>query len=185
MGKKLKKSNIILIGFMGVGKGRTARMLAKETGRFAVDCDDLIESFTNKKVKKIFAEYGEPRFRKLEKQVALWLEKKVRDTIISTGGGFLKVPNIRRIGTLFYLHSDFDQIVGAVHDHPNSRKKIKKRPLLQDVGQARALFDERLPLYRDLADYEIQAGGRSIEEVVGDIVQCMKNSKPVKREGTK
>ena len=175
MGKKLKKGNIVLLGFMGVGKGRTARMLAGETGRFAVDCDDLIESFTNKKVKKIFAEYGESRFRKLEQQVALWLEKKVRDTIISTGGGFLKVPNIRRIGTLFYLHSDFEQIVDAVHGHPNARKKIKKRPLLQDADQARALFDERLPLYRDLADYEIQAGGRSIEEVVEEIGKCMRS----------
>lgn len=166
--------NIILIGFMGVGKGRTARMLAEETGRFAVDCDDLIESFTNKKVKKIFARHGEPRFREIERQVALWLEKQVRDTIVSTGGGFLKVPNIRRTGDLFYLHSDFDQIVDAIHAHPKARKKIKKRPLLQELDQARALFDERLPLYRELADYEIQVGGRSIEEVVQDIVQCIK-----------
>jgi shikimate kinase len=174
MGKKLKKGNIVLLGFMGVGKGRTARMLAEETGRFAVDCDDLIESFANTKVKRIFAEYGEPRFRQLERQVALWLEKNVRDTIVSTGGGFLKVPNIRRIGTLFYLHSDFEQIVDAVKSHPNARKKIKKRPLLQDFDEARALFDERLPLYRDIADYEIQVGGRSIEEVVAEILQCMK-----------
>lgn len=173
------------MGFMGVGKGRTARMLAEESGRFAVDCDDLIESFTNKKVKKIFAEYGESRFRELERQVARWLEKKVRDTIISTGGGFLKVPNLHRIGTVFYLHSDFDQIVGAVQNHPNSRKKIKKRPLLQDFDQARALYDERLPLYRDLADFEIQVGGRSIEEVVGDIIRCLDESRPGKRKGAK
>ena len=64
------KKNIVLIGFMGVGKGRTARMLAEKTGRFAVDCDDLIESFSNVKVKKIFAQFGEPRFRELEREVA-------------------------------------------------------------------------------------------------------------------
>ncbi len=164
------KSNIVLIGFMGVGKGRTARLLAEETGRFAVDCDDLIESFTNKKVKKIFAEDGEPSFRELERQVALWLRKHVRNTIISTGGGFFKVPKFRKIGTVVYLHSDFDQILEAIYAHPNVKKKIKKRPLLQNMESARALFEERLPLYRDIADIEIQVGARAVEEVVADII---------------
>lgn len=41
-------NNIVLIGFMGVGKGRTARAITKLTGRFALDCDDLIESYANK-----------------------------------------------------------------------------------------------------------------------------------------
>ena len=165
------KDNIVLIGFMGVGKGRTARMLAEETGRFAVDCDDLIESFTNKKVKKIFAEDGEPRFRKLERQVAGWLRREVRNTIISTGGGFFKVPKFRKIGTVVYLHSDFDQIVDTIYAHPNVKKKIKKRPLLQDMESARALFEERLPFYRDVADIEVQVGGRVVEDIVADIIQ--------------
>ena len=108
------KKNIVLIGFMGVGKGRIARMLAAKTGRFAVDCDDLIESFSNSKVKKIFAQFGEPRFRELELEVALWLESNVRKTIISTGGGFLQVPNLSKIGKVVYLHSDFDQIVEGI-----------------------------------------------------------------------
>ncbi len=163
--------NIVLIGFMGVGKGRTARMLAEKSGKFAVDCDDLIESFTNLKVKKIFARHGELRFRELEQQAAIWLEEQVRNTIISTGGGFFKVPNIRRIGTVVYLHAEFDQILQAIHGHSKAKKKIKKRPLLQNLGKAEALFNERLPLYRDIADYEIEVGGRSIDEVVDDILQ--------------
>ena len=43
--------NIILIGFMGVGKGRVARALVEKTGMFAIDTDDLIESMFNKKIK--------------------------------------------------------------------------------------------------------------------------------------
>ena len=39
--------NIILIGFMGVGKGRVARTLAAGTGRYTVDTDDLIETMVN------------------------------------------------------------------------------------------------------------------------------------------
>ena len=168
-GKKGNKGNIVLIGFMGVGKGRTARMLAEQTGKFAVDCDDLIESFANTKVKKIFAEFGEPHFRELERKIASWLEKKVCDTIVSTGGGFYNVPNIRKIGTVVYLHSDFDKILKAIHNHPNAKKKIKKRPLLQDIDAARALFEQRLPLYRNIADIEIKVSGKSIEKIVDDI----------------
>ena len=50
--------NIILIGFMGVGKGRTARELSRLTGRFTVDTDDLIESFTKLKIRKIFGSFS-------------------------------------------------------------------------------------------------------------------------------
>lgn len=146
-------------------------MLAEKTGRFAVDCDDLIESFSNVKVKKIFAQFGEPRFRDLEREVALWLEKNVRKTIISTGGGFLHVPNLAKIGKIVYLHSDFDEIVEGIVEHPNAKKKIKKRPLLKDLDSARLLFESRLPLYRKVADCEVQVTGRSIEEIAMEILK--------------
>ena len=42
------------MGFMGVGKGSLARELTKQTGRMAIDSDDLIESMQNMKVSKIF-----------------------------------------------------------------------------------------------------------------------------------
>jgi len=167
--KKGENGNIVLIGFMGVGKGRTARMLAEQTGKFAVDCDDLIESFANTRVKKIFADFGEPRFRELERMVATWLEKAVRDTIVSTGGGFFNVPNIRKIGKIVYLHSDFDETMNAIYAHPNVKKKIKKRPLLKDPGAAKELFKKRLPLYREVADIEIKVSGRSVEDISRDI----------------
>ena len=165
------KDNIVLIGFMGVGKGRTARMLAARTGLFAVDCDDLIESFSNKKVKKIFAEHGEPRFRELEREVAIWLEKNVKRTIVSTGGGFFQVPNVSKIGKIVYLHSDFNLIIDGIMQHPNAKKKIKKRPLLQDMEAAGNLYASRLPHYRQVADYEVNVAHKTIEEVAQEIIQ--------------
>ena len=49
----MKKNNIILIGFMGVGKGTVARALVKKSDMFAIDTDDLIESMENRKIKKM------------------------------------------------------------------------------------------------------------------------------------
>jgi len=179
-----KIKNIVLIGFMGVGKGRTARELAERTGKFAVDCDDLIESFSNCKVKNIFAKFGESRFRELEKEVALWLEKHVQNSIISTGGGFLQVPNLEKIGTVVYLHSDFNQILAAIRNHPNSKKKIKKRPLLQNVDAAKDIHSKRLPLYRAAADIEIDVAQKSIAETCDEIVQLLekKNTKKTSKK---
>ena len=55
-------SNIILIGFMGVGKGTVARALSRESKYFAIDTDDLIESLENRKIKEIFESEGESYF---------------------------------------------------------------------------------------------------------------------------
>ena len=76
--------NIILIGFMGVGKGSVARVLARKMRVFAIDCDDLIESFANKKIIKIFEEDGEAEFRKIEKNLAKFLEIRLYGNILLT-----------------------------------------------------------------------------------------------------
>src|SRR5210317_1556606 len=96
--------NIILIGFMGVGKGRVARALVEKTGMYAIDTDDLIESLVNMKIRKIFKLHGEPYFRKLEQQTADWLRLNVSNAIVSTGGGFYKVKGLGKKDTVVYLH---------------------------------------------------------------------------------
>ena len=47
---KTKNNNIVLIGFMGVGKGTTARALSKALKTMNFDCDDLLESSQNMKI---------------------------------------------------------------------------------------------------------------------------------------
>jgi len=158
--------NIILIGFMGVGKGRTARALAAKTGKYTVDTDDLIETMVKMKIRHIFSEHGEPYFRQLEQQTADWLKKNVKNTIVSTGGGFFQVNNIKKLGEVVYLHSSVEGILQAIQQHPKAEKKIKKRPLLQNLDQARALFEDRLPLYRQAADVEINVEERNTDSVV-------------------
>ena len=161
--------NIVLIGFMGVGKGRTARALAAATGRFAVDTDDLIESFLKAKIRTIFAKQGEPVFRQVEQQVANWLEHRVSGTVISTGGGFFMVNNLERLGQIVYLHSSLKGILATIKQHPNGARKIKKRPLLRDMDKAKELYKTRLPLYREAATWEIDVEGRETGEVVAEI----------------
>ncbi len=166
--------NIILIGFMGVGKGRTARALAAETGLYAIDTDNLIVVLAKKKIRTIFTEYGEPYFRALEQRTADWLRHYVRNTIVSTGGGFFMVNNLGKTGRIVYLHSSLDGILSTLNSHPKAARKIRKRPLLRDADKARALYDERLPLYRGVADYEINVEGLDGDGMAGRIVETLR-----------
>ncbi len=164
-------SNIVLIGFMGVGKGTIARALVKKSGKFGVDTDDLIESIENRSVKAIFNEDGEEYFRALEKKTAKWLSKNVKNSIISTGGGFFKVGNLGKIGTVVYLRSSFDGIIERLNAQPNAKKKFKKRPLLNDIKKAKKLFAKRAPLYEAKADIVVDVEKMSINKIVAKILK--------------
>lgn len=166
--------NIVLIGFMGVGKGSVARELVKQSGLIALDTDDIIESMENRSIKKIFATDGEKYFRDVELQVAKWLEKNVKNTIISTGGGFYKVKNLKKIGTVVLLDSPFEKIYERIVNHPNSQSKLKKRPLMQDLEKAKALYNEREQQYKKVADVVIDVTDKQLEDIVIEIQKRVK-----------
>jgi len=158
---------------MGVGKGTVARAIVKNSNYFAVDTDDLIESIENKKIKKIFKDDGEPYFRELEKRCALWCEKNLKNTIISTGGGFYRQKNIKKIGKIIYLQSEFDRIIEALKLAPNSKKKFKKRPLLKDLKEAKKLYDIRVKEYEKVADITVNVEDWNIDRIVKDILKAI------------
>jgi len=167
-------NNIVLIGFMGVGKGSVARELFKQSDYFAVDTDDLIESLENKKIKDIFESEGEEYFRALESKTALWIEKSINNTVISTGGGFYKVKNICKIGTIVYLKSSFDAILKRIQEHPNAKKKIAKRPLLKDLKKAKEIYKQRVAEYKSIANLTVNVENKSIKKIAKEILSQIK-----------
>jgi len=79
--------SIVITGFMGTGKTTVGKRLSEEYNLEFIDTDELIEKKAgNKKINKIFAEFGEAHFRKLEKDVIREIAEK-KDTVIATGGG--------------------------------------------------------------------------------------------------
>ena len=170
-----KNKNIVLIGFMGVGKGTIARAFIKENKKISLDTDDLIESMENRKIKAIFEEDGENHFRKLEEKIAKWLEKNVKNCVISTGGGFYKVDNLTKIGTVVYLKSSFEGILKRLKEHENAELKLAKRPLLSDLVKAKKLFDEREKAYEAKADITIDVEDKKIKTIVDELLKTLKN----------
>ncbi|MBZ7987552.1 shikimate kinase [Campylobacter canadensis] len=137
--------NIVLIGFMGCGKSTIARKLAKIFKRQLVDTDILIEERMQMSIKDIFATYGEEYFRKLECELKDELSLK-NNLIISCGGGFANLENIKTMGFVVYIYLPFFII----------KKRVKnngKRPLFDD--KAKKLYNKRLALYEKNADIKI------------------------------
>jgi len=149
---------------MGVGKGSTARAFAKKYAVYNIDTDDLIESKEKKEVKQIFAKKGEVYFRDLEQETANWIESSVRGTLISCGGGFYKVNNLNKLGTVVLLDASFEWIHNRLKTAKNSEAKLAKRPLFSQEKEAKKLYKEREKAYKKVADIIVDVENLTLDE---------------------
>ena len=82
-----KEYKIVLIGFMGSGKSTIGRLLAEELNLPFVDLDEYIIQKSGKSISKIFKEYGEQEFRKIERECLQELLSQKESMVIASGGG--------------------------------------------------------------------------------------------------
>ena len=92
------------------------------------------------------------------------------NTVISTGGGFYKRHNLQKVGKIIYLQSSFEGILNRIGNSPNAIKKLKKRPLLQDIEEAKKLYNLRIPEYENISDIIVNVEDRDIDDIVKDIM---------------
>ena len=120
--------NIVLVGMPASGKTTIGKLLADVLKDYTlIDTDSVIEKTQGMSISKIFEEYSEDYFRKLEydtiKMVCSGANK-----IISIGGGAFENPDNRatllKFGKVFYLKSDLDVLYYRI-------SQDSTRPLLQ------------------------------------------------------
>lgn len=147
---------VFLTGFMGVGKTRVGRILARELGRCFLDTDRMIEQRAGKPVAAIFADEGEARFRQLER-ACVREACQHPDAIVALGGGAItcadNVAAVRRAGVLVCLKADVDTIFARVR-HRTHRPLLAGLEPQQQRAKIEALLGERAPYY-DQADIEL------------------------------
>ncbi|MDE6978891.1 MAG: shikimate kinase [Helicobacter sp.] len=150
-------NNIVLIGFMGSGKSSVGAQLARSLSRVLLDCDTLIEQTESMRIAEIFAKIGEAGFRQKERALAEWLAHNVRNAVIATGGGLpIFYQEIRNLGVVVYLKTDFETIQARLSDEERA-----KRPLFVDMQKARALYEERAQSYAACAHHTIDTKGNA------------------------
>lgn len=154
---------IYIVGFMGAGKTTVGRELAARLGCPFFDLDELVESAEGMPVKEIFAEKGEPYFRKRERDL-LRTTKWVERGVIATGGGtFTFDENIHFIkseGLSIFLSAPFQLVRGRIGE------KAAERPMFRDDKATHELYQQRLRFYR-LADLTLELReDESVRELV-------------------
>lgn len=143
--------NILLIGMMGCGKSTCGQLLADKLGREFVDTDTLIETRQGRSIPDLFACYGEPFFRTLERETAKELAAR-EDLVVACGGGLPTVEEamapLASTGFTVFLERDPAEIFARV--------SMSGRPLGQE-GEAAFLarYAKREPIYRRWADLVI------------------------------
>ena len=135
---------IYLVGFMGSGKTTVGRELASRIDAPFFDLDDLITSAEKMTVREIFAQHGEPYFRKRERDL-LRSTRHLDGGVIATGGGtFTFDENIQFIkseGLSVYLSAPYALLRSRGADKAD-------RPLFDDDVTAHELYASRIRYYR-------------------------------------
>ncbi|VAW36354.1 Shikimate kinase I [hydrothermal vent metagenome] len=165
--------NIVLTGFMGVGKSAVGRRLASALGLDFVDTDELIEEQEGRSIAAIFEASGEPYFRGIEEQLVKGITSSMQGVVLSTGGGMVISPVNRELlaewGTVVTLSAGVEEIVKRVG-------RARNRPLI-DSAELRDSIERRLSERSDLyatAEHTVVTDGKSIDDVVEDIMALVK-----------
>ncbi|MHB8481713.1 MAG: 3-dehydroquinate synthase [Nitrospiria bacterium] len=185
------RRNIVLVGFMGVGKSTLGRLLAKQTGYLFVDTDQVIEEKEGLSIAVIFEKNGEPYFRESEKDVIQKMSLEKGPMVIATGGGALLKPEnvkiLKKNGVLICLKASPEEILKRI-------KQEKHRPLLKDdnlLVKIKTLLKQRAFAYQS-ADWIIETDQKTPQEICQQIKEkvlspslTLPESIPVQLEGNR
>ncbi len=154
---------VALIGPMAAGKSSVGRKLASSIGATFVDTDREIVR-EHGAIADLFAERGEPEFRRIEAEVVA--ASLVDGAVVSLGGGApLAAATRERLAAA--------RVVLLMIDDRQAERRIagSTRPLLATGGidAWRRILAEREPTYRAIADLEVDASRRKMSDIVAEI----------------
>jgi shikimate kinase len=168
-----KVKNIFLVGPMGAGKTSVGRSLAKQLGKTFYDSDEEIEKKLGVSLTWIFDLEGMSGFRSREMQIIDELSAR-KNIVLSTGGGCVETPPVREIlqqrGLIVYMEVSLQTQLKRL-------RRDKKRPLLQGENPQAVLiklWEEREPIYEDIADLTVITDNRSVRDVCNDILNWLR-----------
>lgn len=162
--------NIVLIGYRGTGKSVVGAIVAEKLGRSCLSMDEEIVSRAGMSVPEIVKKEGWPGFRDRETQVAEDFANR-DGIVIDCGGGVIERPeNMESLGArgrVFWLRAGVDVIVGRISDDTQRPALVEGKTFTDEV---REVLERRTPMYRSAADWEIDTGSLTPEEVADRII---------------
>lgn len=169
----MKKSNIVLIGFMGTGKTAVGKIISDKLEYLFIDTDEEIEKFCGTTIRQIFEDKGEEYFRKIEAEVVSEVSN-LNKAVIACGGGVVKnsdnVKKLNSSGVIVCLKADPEIIYKRVCSD-------KSRPLASEKSKEEiiSLIKEREHLYR-VAEFSVDTTYDSEAAIADKIIDFYNTS---------
>ena len=141
------KGPIVITGFMGCGKTRVARELARRLNLPMTDLDETITEREGRSPAQLIVEDSEAAFRAIESNALRELLLTSAAGVISLGGGAWIQENNRKLITqhdclTVWLDTPFEVCWARIE------ASAEHRPLGKTRAQAQALYDRRRPIYQ-------------------------------------
>lgn len=174
----MQKQAIILVGLSYTGKSLVGKVIAQRLGWPLVDTDDQAVNLAGGlSIPTIFSDWGEERFRALERQ-SLGLACGRGRAVISTGGGIVLDGGNRAMlassGVVFWLDARPSTIYQRLlHDQEEQENPVV-RPLLQGdnaLERIKALKATRAHYYASVADWCVTTDALSPDEVTEEVLR--------------
>jgi shikimate kinase len=159
--------NILLMGPRGCGKSTIGRALAAAMDRRFIDLDEhVLRSFTERSVREVWSRRGEPAWRAAE---AAALDEVLgrTDQVVALGGGTPTIERARRRmeqerregrAVVVYLRCDPRELARRLAAEADDRPPLSAPDDL--------ILQQREPVYRALADLDLDVSGSSPEHAV-------------------
>jgi len=163
---------VVLTGFMGSGKSTLGPLLAERLGWRFLDLDSEIERRDSRTVARIFAESGEPHFRKLESAALATLLGR-RRLVLALGGGAPEELGNRLLleqtprTAVVYLAAPFQALVERCLQQPDAAE----RPVLADLSAAERRFKARKRLYERIAGHTVETAELNAEQTADKVLK--------------
>ena len=167
-------NHIVIIGFMGSGKTRVGKRLAKDFDIPFVDIDRVVTKKMNLSSKEIFDRFGEPFYRALETTAVKALIEDPEQKVISLGSGLpMQEQNekyIKKLGTVVYLKGSYETLKKRL-ENSSSNPQIEGA---DKADKIKKLLKQRDPVYAKFADVEMITGDKPFEELIGQLEEKLK-----------
>ena len=157
--------NIVLVGMPGSGKSTIGVLLAERLGYEFLDTDILIQTRKGKSLQLIIEAEGLDGFCRFEEKTILSLS--VTSHVISTGGSVVyskkAMQHLKKHGWVCHLDTA-PRLLRSRLDN------IDSRGIVMTPGQSiESLYRERYPLYMQHADFTVESGDSTANQVLQKI----------------